>query len=301
MMSNSALSESLSGSAMACGPAEAVRLGMPQLALSGLSEGWLLRECGSRHWSEVAAYFQVPPERLEDGRGNRLYSSFLAVRLCGRPLGAFREGDPVRLHTRLTRLSRQRFLSRHRLSALGSEASLTVEMISALLKRERARDNTSLCEGDPRPRGIEEGPGEDPVDSELFVLDKAMRSRRRDIQEGDDSDDKTPGAGQSFRFRYRPLPQSDFNGAGLLYFASYHSIVDRAEWEWRPVPEALDWTTTQRDTFFFANINPGDQVEVALLDLREAADCLRHRARLFRVSDGRLLAEVSTVKRRSLS
>jgi len=28
-----------------------VRLGMPQLALAGLSESWLLMECGHRHWT----------------------------------------------------------------------------------------------------------------------------------------------------------------------------------------------------------------------------------------------------------
>lgn len=98
----------MANSVMTCEPAGTVRLGMPQLALSGLSEGWLLRECGARHWSEIAAYFQAPPERLADGRGNRLYSSFLAARLCGRPLGAFREGDRIHLNTHLRRLAGRR-------------------------------------------------------------------------------------------------------------------------------------------------------------------------------------------------
>src|SRR4029450_13036410 len=70
-----------------------LRLGMPQLALGGLSEGWLRRACGPRLWAGGAACFRVPPERLEDGRGHRLYASFLAVRLQGHPLGVFGEGD----------------------------------------------------------------------------------------------------------------------------------------------------------------------------------------------------------------
>jgi probable biosynthetic protein (TIGR04098 family) len=273
-------------------------LSMPQLALSGLSEGWLLRECGSRHWSEVAAYFNIPPERLEDPRGNRLYSSFLAVRLCGHPLGAFFEGDRIHLHSRLTRLSRNRFLSHHHFSTHGSGPTLSVEMISALIRRERARDNTTLREGEIQLRENKEGPISSPLNSELFVLDKKIRSQRRGADGNGCTTDIAIGFGDAFRYRYRPLPQSDFNGAGLLYFANYHSIVDRAEFEWRPDPEALDWTTGHRETFFFANINPGDQVEVVLFDLRATNEVLSHRAQMFRVLDGRLMAEVSTVKRR---
>jgi probable biosynthetic protein (TIGR04098 family) len=100
----------------------------------------------------------------------------------------------------------------------------------------------------------------------------------------------------TFRYRYRPVPQADFNGAGLLYFASYPVIVDRAEWEWRPVEDALALTTARREVFFFGNVNPGDQVDVAVHDAHVPGE-LRHTAALFRVSDGRLIAEVSTVKR----
>jgi probable biosynthetic protein (TIGR04099 family) len=194
----------------------------------------------------------------------------------------------------LTRLSRNRFLSQHCLSTLGAEATLKVELLSALLKRERARDNTSLCEGGLRLSGSEERANIDSSDAELLTLDKAIRSQRRD------ADGDAGSSDQTFRYRYRPLPQADFNGAGLLYFANYHSMVDRAEWEWRPAVEALAWSTARRETFFFANLNPGDQVEVVLHDLHATTDVLCHRAKLLRVSDGRLMAEVYTIKQRSL-
>ncbi|PMX90526.1 hypothetical protein C1X54_39295, partial [Pseudomonas sp. GW460-13] len=32
---------------------------------------------------------------------------------------------------------------------------------------------------------------------------------------------------------YLPCPCNDFNGADLLYFASFQAMVDRAEWQWR--------------------------------------------------------------------
>ena len=268
---------------------ETLRLGMPQLALGGLSEGWLLRECGSRHWAGVAACFRVPPERLEDGRGHRLYASFLAVRLHGHPLGAFGEGDRVLIETRVARLSRNRFFSHHRLARLGDTAALTMEMVTALIKRQHTRDNTALSEADAAADGAA-WTGQR-VESDLPALDKAVRGRLRHLPP------PAPGAVPSVRYRYRPLPQSDFNGAGLLYFASYHSMVDRTEWDWRPRPEALALTTARRDAFFFANLNPGDEVDVVLDGLDEAGGELRHRARLFRVSDGRLMAEIATAKR----
>jgi probable biosynthetic protein (TIGR04098 family) len=270
------------------GGPETLRLGMPHLALGGLSEGWLLRECGSRHWAGVAASFRVPPERLEDGRGHRLYASFLAVRLQGHPLGAFGEGDRVFIETRLARLSRGRFFSRHHFSRLGAAAGLCVEMVTALLKRERMRDNTALSEAHVGPDDETTGGGER-VESDLPALDKAVRGRLRGAA-------PAAGAVPSVRHRYRPLPQSDFNGAGLLYFASYHSMVDRAEWDWRPRPEALAFTTARREAFFFANLNPGDEVDVVLEGIDEVEGELRHRARLLRVSDGRLMAEIATLK-----
>lgn len=266
-----------------------LRLGMPELALGGLSEGWLLRACGARHWSAVAASFRVAPERLEDSHGNRLYPSFLAVRLSGSSLAAFHEGDEARLDTTMTRLSRNRFLSRHRFSTDGRKGDLTVEMISALLKRDRTRDNTSLREAEAPIRAF--APGGAAVDSDLAAADREIRGRG--AQEA-----SAPPA-ERFRFRYRPALRSDFNGVGLLYFASYHAIADRAECAALGLPAALEWITSARDTFFFANINPGDEVEAVVFDVSESADALRHRARLFRASDGRRMAELFTTKRRA--
>jgi probable biosynthetic protein (TIGR04098 family) len=295
-MAQPAMVETPTRSAVRTAQTDVIGLGMPQLALAGLSEGWLMRECGSRHWSAIAAHFQVPPERLTDGAGHRLYPSFLATRLTGNALGAFGEGDSVELRTQLTRLSRNRFLSRHRVSARHSRTTVAVEMISALLKRERAQDNTSLREGDARRRHPFEEPEGPEARCDLLADDKAMRSRLRGGRLDVHDDGDVTAAGPVFRYRYRPLPASDFNGAGLLYFASYHAIVDRAEWERRPVAAGLAWTTTRRDAFFFANLNPGDQIDVVLAARPAGPQEHRHRAGLFRVSDGRLMAEVATVK-----
>jgi probable biosynthetic protein (TIGR04098 family) len=188
----------------------------------------------------------------------------------------------VGIETQLTRLSRHRFFSRHQVTS--ATTTLSVEMITALLRRERSGDNTSLIEPEVAATLAPLPPAA--ADSDLPARDKAVRAARRGA---------TPG-GETFRYRYRPVPQADFNGAGLLYFASYPVIVDRAEWEWRPLEDALALTTARREVFFFGNVNPGDQVDVAVRDVHTTGE-LRHTAELFRVSDGRRIGEVSTVKR----
>jgi probable biosynthetic protein (TIGR04099 family) len=57
------------------------RAGMPQLALNGLSENWLLKECGHRHWEALAVDAgHAVPEFIDDA-GNKAYAAFTAVRL----------------------------------------------------------------------------------------------------------------------------------------------------------------------------------------------------------------------------
>ena len=60
-----------------------MRLGMPQLALGGLSESWLLMECGHRHWTLLERMLGVEARGMHDDRGCRMYASFVAVHESG--------------------------------------------------------------------------------------------------------------------------------------------------------------------------------------------------------------------------
>lgn len=51
---------------------ERYRIGMPQLALNGLSERWLLAECGDRHWQLIEQAAGVPIAQLRDARRRRV-------------------------------------------------------------------------------------------------------------------------------------------------------------------------------------------------------------------------------------
>jgi len=272
--------------------AQPIRLCLPQLSINGLSETWLLKQCGAIHWEELSTAFGVPPESMSDGQGNRLYPSFIALRLKGGPLSAFREGDNVRFAITLEQVSRTRYLSRQCVQTDTGSASVSVEMLTSFLRREKLRDNSVLTAGDLRSmRPIQTALPKN-RHCDLVEVDQVIRSCKWTEHEGYM---REPSA-SDFTFRYAPSPFSDFNGAGLLYFAQYQDIVDRAEWALHGETPMLAATTVERQLFYFANCNPGDSVQVSLMSFRATGDGISYRAQLTRCSDSHLMAEVFTRK-----
>jgi len=74
--------------------------------MSGLSETWLIKECGHRHWFLLAHAAGLPMPDFHDPAGEPIYAVFLAV--------SVREGaiDTVHGHDRLTFASRLARVSR---------------------------------------------------------------------------------------------------------------------------------------------------------------------------------------------
>ena len=125
-----------------------------------------------------------------------------------------------------------------------------------------------------------------------------------------------PGCPPLGEVRYEPSPYGDYNGARLLYFASYATIADTAE---RYLvhrlglsqPRAGDWalstSTVARDVFFYDNLPLGGSLIASLLSFERDADApagadgredvgagVKTRMRLVRASDGRRMADVVT-------
>src|SRR6266571_179057 len=94
-------------------------LGMPHLCLGGLSETWLLKECGHRHWLMLAQAAGRALPGFRDAAGDPVYAAFVAVSVRDGELDAAREHDELGFASRLTRISRTRFMSVHRLSVRG--------------------------------------------------------------------------------------------------------------------------------------------------------------------------------------
>ena len=71
-----------------------IRIGMPQLDVGGLSEGWLYRTCGDLHWEAIGRELGVSSDGFRAEEGQRLYPTVVALRAgYGAPLAAVHEND----------------------------------------------------------------------------------------------------------------------------------------------------------------------------------------------------------------
>ena len=99
---------------------------------------------------------------------------------------------------------------------------------------------------------------------------------------------------------YQPSPYADYNGVGLLYFASYVTIADTAARQILrrrdPGAERRDWalatTPVRRDVYYYDNLPLGGALRATLrLAERDATGLVTH-VRLSRADDGRPMADV---------
>lgn len=257
-------------------------LGMPQLALGALSETWLLKELGHRHWLLLAEAAGLSHPDFHDAGGARVYAAFTSVSVKGAAFNDAREHSHLTISSRLYRVSRTQFASRHRLAIDGRSIG-GVELTSVFVKRLQVGQNRSLARveiaGYAAPAASTRQDG--------FAGTAALlRSGRWQEHLGFQNAGGKPGA----RLEIDPCPAQDFNGADFLYFAAFQAFVDRAEWALlRPLRPAI--STIDRDIIYHGNVEVGERIAAVLLDHRRDGPTLAHRFRL-ESADGRVIAEV---------
>ncbi|MDF2617626.1 MAG: hypothetical protein K0S00_285 [Xanthobacteraceae bacterium] len=268
--------------------AESVRLGMPQLSLSGLSESWLLKDLGHRHWMLLARLAGRPVPDFRDVDGAPVYAAFCALSVKDADFAALGENDRLTIVSDISRVSRTQSASRHRLSVAGKPVG-EVELVSAFVRRANGGGNHSVARValDAFP------PPATPRMGGLAALAADLRAGRRARHFGFDlhaAEIRTSAA-----FEIDPCPAQDFNGAGFLYFSSFVGFIDRAEWHFdgRRAARAV---TLARDVFFHGNIDPGERLRVRWLAARRGEGRLVHRCLLERAGDGARLAEAFTLR-----
>ncbi|MBF9033254.1 hypothetical protein HKCCE2091_03300 [Rhodobacterales bacterium HKCCE2091] len=241
-----------------------VTLGMAELSPFGLSEQWLLRACGDRHWRMIARHAGLPGIDFRDAGGRPVYAAFCASSLRmtrpARPLLAREIG----LRSALFQVGPNRIGSVHRVTAAeGVLAELS--MISCFLRHDADGSNRGLMRG--ALPGL--GPLPDPPPG-LTALAGRAREAARAVR------------GQRFGeagppiLSCTPVPSLDFNAVGLLYFPTYSRIAETA----RPAVGHLD----RREVVYLGNLDPGERVEVF-----ESGAAL-----VLRTPEGRPLAAVTT-------
>lgn len=58
---------------------ESVEIRMPQMANGALSESWLLKYLGDKHWLLLSEGFNKKSSEFKDNSGNRLYATFVRI------------------------------------------------------------------------------------------------------------------------------------------------------------------------------------------------------------------------------
>jgi probable biosynthetic protein (TIGR04099 family) len=263
-------------------------LGMPHLCLGGISETWLLRECGHRHWFLLAQAAGRAVPDFRDDEGDPIYAAFIAVTVRDGRFDAAREHDALEFRSRLTRISRTRFMSVHAIPVRGCLLGEVV-MTSLFVKRMEKGRNRSIAQV--------EVSGLPPIVTSREYADygETVAALRRDSWK-EHLGFVRAHAPVLDRFVIDPCPAQDFNGADFLYFSSFQAFVDRAEWAFfRPLDPRT--TTRHRDIVYCGNIEPGDRVVVTLRARRNGAQGVDHWCRLERESDAAPIADVFTLRR----
>lgn len=265
------------------------RAGMPQLARNGLSENWLLKECGDRHWHALAAATGHAVPDFVDDDGERAYAAFTAVSVHDARLDEIGENAMFEIDTSLVQSGAARHFSEHRLWMDGA-LHARVSMCSAFVRRREAGNNQSVVRArfaalDAAVEGVPHGA------LTMARLGKRLRSG----EWGDELGVAQPPAHDASAIRFDPCPNGDFNGADFLYFASFQAFVDRAEWTGRCFATAP--ALARRDLFYYGNLNVGDTLSVRTLAQRSNERELAHWCEIRRGSDRVKIADVVTVKR----
>jgi probable biosynthetic protein (TIGR04099 family) len=263
--------------------------GMPELAFAGLSEQWLLRTCGQLHWNALAEQTGLALPDFYDDEGQKSYAAFTAVRVREARLEDIGEHQRFAIEAQVQRIAGARHFGQFRVFTPESVVA-GVEMMSTFVRRERSGDNRSVCRAMFGSAPFRAMP--------VAAVELAARARRLHADDWTCHGrlDRTAHAVQHV-VEYLPCPSLDFNGAHLLYFASFQSMVERAEWHWRSAPHSAPPCLVERDMAFYGNANVGDRLTLSFGARHAGHDGLSHWCSITRAADGMRIADVVTHKR----
>lgn len=256
-------------------------LGMPHLCPNGLSENWLWKELGHRHWMLIAQAYGVAATGFGPVGEQPVYAAFRKISLQDGDLCSVVENDTLDVRSTVLHLSEIQVVSRH-VVACRDRLIANVEMSSVFVRRRTEGLNRSIA----RVR-IEGGRrNEELLSRETFETVGCGQEFAGDVKHEDEQELSTK--------IIEVCPHLDFNGAGLLYFSSFIAAVDRAEWSLLK-KRSHRFTSLKRQAVFNGNIEVGDNLKVCILASRDEAP-YRHRALLYASSDGKPLSEVLTYR-----
>lgn len=269
---------------------ESVEIGMPQMANSALSESWLLKFLGDKHWQLLTKGFNKKSSEFKDENHNRLYATFLRVKYEISQLTKFTENDTIHFTSTINGFGNNTFLSRIYGKCLEYRISATL-MTTFSVREQSNNKKITKCEPKIKSERITQL-----LKTPLFLND--YRLLRKGLTENISTNDLVFKIVDDsiFSCNYDINPYYDINGVGLLYYAAYPIISDKCLLEYDQTMSS--YHTVFRDTFYFANSNAGDKIIFKLNTLDKSETKIKTLTSLFRESDNQLLARILTVKQK---
>ena len=277
------LSDTSASATVAMGRADrSFALNMPQMALAGLSESWLLKELGDLHWAMLTHFLGQDSGAIKDETGSRLYATFTRIKFDSKTgLRAFNENDQVEMASKLNRFGASFFFAEHNVAS--PNGALRARSMSTFAKYGERGNNTSLMKGTPAIPS----PDAVPSLSEFPKFGTQYRERRAVEDEGE----------ALFECEYEQQGPHDINGVGLLYFAAYPIIFDICLGRFEGAEFLLTHSTISKDVCYFANAEPTETLVFRIHQRAEADGEVHHTATLSRKSDDKRMATIVGAKR----
>ena len=273
-------------------------INMPQMALGALSENWLFKEIGGIHWDKICDGLGKSSFDLKDDLGNRLYATFVRIRLvCSENLRAFKENEVLDIDGKIKRFGESMYFSD--LGLVSSNQSIDAELMTTFSIR-NSTDNTQLAKSQPveGSNTVEQFSVLPDFGNDYRLLKKgeliALKYNDLEFVIKD-----TP----IFETEYELNPYYDLNGVSLLYFAAYPIINDVCEARYFNNNLELDgrweqtYYTAYKDMFYFSNCNIDETIIYRLTDQQELSNgSIMVQSVLLRKSDMAIMAKVFTIK-----
>lgn len=215
---------------------EQLTLGMAQLSPFGMSEQWLLRDCGDRHWGLIAEA-TGGSMAFRDPEGRPVYAAFCATFVSYG--GAPTLGASAHVRSALYQVAAGRIGSEHVITGAAGHIAC-VRMITCFLRHDRTGSNKRLLRSGVT--GLRDLPN---APETLIELDTSARQTARAARMAP----ITPPV-----FEYTPVPELDFNAVGLLYFPVFTKVAQMA------APAA---TAKPRHVTYLGNVDTDEPISVS--------------------------------------
>ena len=304
-------------------------IGMPHMVPGKLSEVELLKLLGNFQWDSIATLLGQPSSRIVNAHDERLYASFINIDLRfppGQGQDSFDEGSAVHVRNGIS-VYANKFIegltvfSSAPIPASATEGVSRCADLDGLAYPSAYLTNAFVARmgGNSRLKVFEPSTMKSRDVPRTTSIPPGIAEHEAVLFSGNVPD---PGPAASWAplrvaneepVLYPIVPESDLNGAGLLYFARYVAMMNYAERVYLTTRLRQPWSsqlaaslsTERRRIYYYANAEPSDVVravvtgqiatveaarEGAADDRRGGHIKLLFRLALTRVSDNNLMA-----------